>query len=97
MSIYQPGHKWQTRVLPEVVVLGEMIQDELFRATEKHGWDQTPLNPDMTVCEKLVILVEEVGEIARAMTYDEGSVENLKKELVQTAAMAMAWWFSLQE
>lgn len=97
MSIYQSGHKFIKHTkLPEVIVLGEMIQDELLRATRKHGIDRTPLNPEMPPASKLIILVEEIGEVARAMTYDEGSIPQLKAELVQVAAMAMAWWFSLE-
>lgn len=70
------------------------LREELNRARDKHGWDQTPLNPKMTESEKLVILVEELGEVARAMTYDEGSNEALRAELLQTAAMAYAWFLS---
>lgn len=55
----------------------------------KHGMAQTPANPDMTMDERLRIIVEEVGEVARAMTYDEGDPVKLRAELVQVATMAI--------
>lgn len=70
------------------------IEEEFQRAHEKHdGW--TPAHHMMEVGQKLAILMEEVGEVARAVTYDEGDKENLKKELVQVATMALAWRASL--
>lgn len=67
------------------------IQASMVSAVYKHGRAQTPLNPEMSNEVKLVILVEEVGEVARAMTYDNGSKDALIKELLQTAAMALSW------
>jgi len=66
------------------------ILEELDHAVLKHGLVQTPMNPEMTMHERLVILVEEVGEVARAMTYDEFDLEKLEEELIQVAAMAVA-------
>lgn len=40
--------------------------------------------------DKLVVLVEEVGEVARAI-YDGESDEHLMEELVQCAAVCVAW------
>lgn len=66
------------------------LQAEMARAIAKHGIEQTPLRQDDAA--NLAILVEEVGEVARAMTYDEGGdADALVKELVQVAAMALAW------
>lgn len=73
------------------------LKEEIQRAMDKHGWEQTPLNPKMFKEAKLVILVEEIGEVARAMTYDEGSKDGLKKELLQVAAMSYAWYLSMVE
>lgn len=67
------------------------LQATMLAAVFKHGLAQTPLNAEMTNEAKLVILVEEVGEVARAMTYDNGSKDALIKELLQTAAMALSW------
>lgn len=66
------------------------VEREFIRAIKKHGIYKTPANPAMPNAERLVILVEEVGEVARAMTYDESDASNLWAELVQTAAMAAA-------
>jgi NTP pyrophosphatase (non-canonical NTP hydrolase) len=38
----------------------------------------------------LPVLVEEVGEVARAMC-DRESAERVREELIQVAAMALAW------
>ncbi len=70
---------------------------EVRRATDKHGFDQTPANPKMNPMEKAVILFEEVGEVARATTYDGSNKDNLKEELIQVAAMALMFASSLEE
>lgn len=67
------------------------IRDEMYSAIGKHGFHKTPLSWELSDEKKLVILVEEVGEVARAMTYDEGSEVKLYKELIQVATMAAAW------
>lgn len=73
----------------------EDLQSEIQRAIEKHGKGQTPLNIRMSVGEKLAILMEELGEVARATTYDNQSLGNLTSELLQLATMATAWYQSL--
>jgi hypothetical protein len=73
------------------------VYDEMTRAISKHGLEQTPANPNMSDLEKFVILSEEVGEVARALTYDEGGdVEHLRKELIQVAAMALMFAIGLE-
>jgi hypothetical protein len=68
------------------------LQATMVAAIAKHGWDRTPLNPEQDdYADNLPILVEEIGEVARAMTYDNGNPDDLVKELLQTAAMALAW------
>ena len=62
------------------------IEVELSRAEEKH--------PDYPVCEfrQVAIINEEAGEITKAVLhyyYENGSLEHIKKELIQTAAMCM--------
>ena len=42
------------------------------------------------------ILVEEVGEVSKALN-DEEPVENLKAELIQVTAVAVAWAEALTE
>jgi len=71
------------------------LQAEMISAVAKHGRARTPLNRDMPGTEKLIVLVEEVGEVARAMSYDHYDPDNLVRELIQTAAMALAWAQSL--
>lgn len=75
--------------------LFDKVWHELTSAINKHGFDQTPLNPNMNPMEKAVILFEEVGEVARATTYDGVNQDNLKDELIQVATMALAWAASL--
>lgn len=69
------------------------VHRERIRAHLKHGAngnsreDATWDNP-----EWLPILMEEVGEVAHELTYDAVNPKaNLRKELVQVAAMAIAW------
>jgi len=58
---------------------------------------QNKLHPNFgkTDSEKLMILVEEVGEVAKAI--QEGDVDNLKEELVQVAAVAQRWLEGMEE
>lgn len=68
---------------------------ELKRAVAKHTWIRTPLNPGMRQGTYLKILVEEVGEVARAQTYDEGSMAKERQESLEVAAMAYARFTAL--
>ena len=75
------------------------VRAERERAHEKHGakgnsredqpWDER---------EWLPILVEEVGEVAHCLTYDaDPDPRELRKELIQVAAMACAWIAAIDE
>jgi NTP pyrophosphatase (non-canonical NTP hydrolase) len=64
----------------------------------------TCADAELSDAEKLTILVEEVGEVARQVLCqpyrplvmnDEGSREELKKEVIQIAAIAVNWIRSL--
>lgn len=68
-----------------------MLDDELASAINKHGLAMTPLSHTLTDEKCLTVLVEEIGEVARAMTYDEGNETQLLKELIQVGAMSLAW------
>lgn len=68
----------------------DAIEAEYTRAHVKHS-GHTPKSPRMSDGERLTVLVEEIGEVARAITYDNADPENLCKELIQVAAMAAAW------
>jgi hypothetical protein len=75
-------------LVPQGVV--NAVYAEAVRAVDKHG-DNTPLNPDMDRRDKLVILVEELGEVGRCLTYDQDHAEDLLKELIELATMALMW------
>ena len=52
--------------------------------------------------DKLPVLVEEVGEVARAVLQEHGTAvqddaRELREELIQVAAVCMAWLESLEE
>lgn len=83
-----------SRLLPEDCdVLGSALR-EYFRAARKH--------PGMTLeCDghtdatRLFALVEEIGEVAACLTYDNdaetGHNSDLESEVVQVIALALAW------
>lgn len=82
------------RLLPrDFDVLGEALR-EYSRAAEKH--------PGMTLeCDghteatRLFALVEEIGEVAACLTYDNdaetGHGSDLESEVIQVIALALAW------
>jgi len=62
------------------------IDAELNKAKQKH-----PDYPD-DMFRQVAIINEESGEATKAVLhyhYENGSIENIKKELIQTAAMCM--------
>lgn len=61
-------------------------QDEL-KASGKFAY--TCQDPQLTSHEKFVILGEEVGEVARGIC--DGDVANVREELIQVAAICVAW------
>jgi len=82
-------------------IKAERLRQEQRKAEGR--FTHTCADPDpgaMTDAEKLTVLVEEVGEVAReVLTQDgrrlardtEGTREALRTELVQVAAVAVAW------
>lgn len=68
----------------------DAIRAEAVKAISKHRPERTPASPNMSNGERLAILVEEVGEVAHALTYDQDST-NLERELIQVAAVAAMW------
>ncbi len=70
------------------------VRAEFDRAHRKHD-GLTPLSPALSDDFKAAILLEEVGEVARACTPDAhtdvGHAGDLTDELVQVATMACAW------
>lgn len=73
------------------VLASQLVEKERDDAIKKHGYQNTPAWPFMSDKDRLVILIEEVGEVARAMTYDEGDRNKLIAELVQVSTMALMW------
>jgi hypothetical protein len=65
------------------------INAAAISAIAKHG-PHAPINPTMSDPERLAILVEEVGEVAHALTHDADSAQ-LEGELIQVAAVAAMW------
>lgn len=68
------------------------IRNELNRQAVKHP-GHTCADDTLTNEQKFVILAEEVGEVANALTYDSRS--DLREELIQVTAVALAWLSSL--
>jgi hypothetical protein len=57
---------------------------------QPHPWGQGDCSSsDVAEPVKVAVLLEEVGEVARAVL--EGDPQNLRAELVQVAAVAVAW------
>lgn len=62
--------------------------EEREKAHAKHGANSIEGCHDDSVM--LAIMVEEVGEVAKAMTYDQ-NIDGLAGELAQVMAVAWAW------
>lgn len=70
------------------------IDAELVRAELKH--------PDfpVSIFEQLAIMQEEAGEVTKAVLhwkYENGSLQDVRDELIQTAAMCMRMLKALKE
>ena len=63
----------------------ERSRQEQLKAEGKFTY--TCADAEMTDGQRLAVLVEEVGEVARAMNDGKG----LREELIQVAAVAVAW------
>lgn len=76
-------------VLSEITL--SAIQAEATSAHLRHG-EHSMLSPHYSNGDRLAILMEEVGEVAHELTYDQdGDRDKLVKELIQVAAMAATW------
>jgi NTP pyrophosphatase (non-canonical NTP hydrolase) len=64
-------------------------QVDIFNAIIKERKRQDYLHPKNKKEEYLAIMIEEVGEIARAIQLRDK--ENLKDEITQVAAVAVRW------
>jgi NTP pyrophosphatase (non-canonical NTP hydrolase) len=72
----------------------QAVQATVISSIGKHGY-HTPLNKHMHPGIKLMILVEEVGEVAKELLEHPPTTNSnsdvLVKELLQVAAMALSW------
>lgn len=80
---------------PRMTLVYREVRDERERAHSKHGATSMESFDDDDM-NRLAILVEEVGEVAKEFNearHDDRPVDlaKLRKELIQTAAMALAW------
>lgn len=78
MNAYSPVQPFNNKTIHTLVV------KELRSAEYKHSWEGN------SIVKNALILAEEAGEVARAvLQYDEegGSIEAVRNELIQTAAM----------
>lgn len=69
------------------------VERARLKAHEKHGENSIEVEPADSP-RWLAILVEEIGEVANALTYD-GPQDNLRAELVDVLAVASAWVASI--
>ena len=83
-----------SNLLPEEADVLTLAREEYIRAAKKH--------PGMTLeCDghtdetRLFALVEEIGEVAACLTYDNeaetGHGSDLESEVIQVIALALAW------
>ena len=84
----------------------DLIHDERARQAEKwggrHDWGRGDCSSNQVSPEvKVMVLAEETGEVARVildcggLVLDE-AVDDLRAELVQVAAVAVAWLESME-
>lgn len=65
----------------------ERERQERLKAAGKFAY--TAADKELTNHERLAILAEEFGEVARAIC--DGDRSNMREELIQVAAVALAW------
>lgn len=70
-------------------VAREVIEGRL-KAHAKHGANSIEAVPGDDIARWLPILGEEVGEVCRALTYDQDP-SGLRAELIDVATVAIAW------
>lgn len=81
------------RITPEygnavAQVLGECVRQ--IKLKDEGRFTFTCADPEMTHPERLAVLVEEVGEVARAIL-EGADRSNLRTELIQAAAVCVSW------
>ena len=71
------------------LILSERLRQEKLMRAGKFPWTCATRNALVSKADKLSVLAEEFGEVARAINDDDPA--NLKEELVQVAACCLAW------
>lgn len=99
MSLYDPQLAVGTKLERVLMDVGsERLRQDVLK--ERGRFEYTCADNGLTSAEKLACLVEEVGEVAQEVLTQEGrriacdtigTREVLRKELVQVAAVAVAW------
>jgi NTP pyrophosphatase (non-canonical NTP hydrolase) len=82
-----PEIKGRLAILKQRLILEEITAERL-RQELKHP-NSTCANVELHSDSKFCILAEEVGEIAKSL--NDGDHENLRTELLQVAAVCVAW------
>lgn len=68
-----------------------MERNEIFKKIEAERDRQDRLHPeDLSDLGMLAVLIEEVGEIGKALQAPQ-ETENLKEEILQTATVCVRW------
>lgn len=83
---------------PDGLVADERVRQEHKARDGDFAW--TCSDPTVSNESRLAVLVEEVGEVARAVLGESGAVSDggdLRRELVQVAAVATAWLEALDD
>lgn len=95
MSLAMEDPEMYSWLLISSIDVGEELRSERIRAHEKHRDHSMEFWPTLSP-ERYLVLAEEVGEVAKE--FNDAKVEDrpidvaaLRKELVQVAAMAVAW------
>lgn len=77
-------------ILPPLADAIDDLIEEWIRAKQKHG-EKTMDGKQISDRERLAALGEEFGEVCRALTYDKDKAQELRKELIQVANVAITW------
>lgn len=69
----------------------ERMATEYERAITKHGVDKVLTSPTMGDDLKFFAVTEEIGEVARCLTYDQEHAGEFVEEVVQLGGLCLAW------
>lgn len=87
-------------------IFDERERQEDLKAAGRFRFTCADVDSDLTLSDKLAILLEELGEVAKeVLTQDkhrlardtEGTTQSLYRELVQVGAVTLAWLEGMNE